>query len=129
MGRKPAGARILDDLVLRVTYVGLKARQHEYDFRQALRVMIGNLEEVLSCLAVFEPGLPQGRRAAESVKLKAVRLLDLCHAVPERFDDPNAWREAAQSILANYDQFRADAGRLYVIEVPGSGFNVLGAAL
>lgn len=129
MPRKRAGARMLDDLVLKVTYVGLKVCQNEADFREALRVLIGNLEEVMGCLAAFQAGLPQGRRLVESMKLKAIRLLDLCHAVPESFDDPNAWREAADRIKANYDQFRSDAGRLYSVEVAGSGFDVLSAAL
>jgi hypothetical protein len=129
MPNKPAGARILDDLVLKVSCVAMGLCQNEAEFREALRVLVNNLQEVMGCLSAFQPGLPQGRRAAESMKLKAVRLLELCHAVPESFDDPNAWREAAARIKANYDQFRADAGRLYLMEVPGSGFDVLGAAL
>ena len=129
MGRKTARGKILDDLVLRVSYVALSACQDEREFREALGVLVSNLEEVMRCLAAFPAGFPQGRRLVETMKLKAVRLLDLCHAVPESFDDPNAWREAAVGIKANYDQFRADAGRLYLVEVPGSSFDVLGAAL
>jgi hypothetical protein len=63
------------------------------------------------------------------VKTKATRLKDLCAALPESFDEPEGWRNAALHIIVNYEQFRIEAGMLYQLMVPGARFGVLRAAL
>lgn len=119
----------LDDLVLKVRHVDLRVVENETEFRESLEALFANLEAVLDFLGGFQPKTQRGRRVADDVKLKAVRLRELCRAVPARFDDPNAWHAAAARIMANYDLFRSDAGHLYELEVPGAGFAVLAAAL
>ena len=61
--------------------------------------------------------------------MKAASMRNLCAAIPETFDHPEQWREAAVLIVANYEQFRIEAGLLYLLVVPGSSFAVLRAAL
>ena len=63
------------------------------------------------------------------MKTKATRLRELCAAVPETFDDPEGWRPIAKHIMVNYEQFRIEAGLMYRLAVPGSGFGVLRSAL
>lgn len=129
MGRKPARKRPLDDLVLKVCHLELSECRDFAEFKECIRLMVGNLEETLTALACYEPPDRRVRRAAEGVKLTAVRLLQLCRAVPESFDDPEKWREVAMHIIANYEQFCIAAGRLYQLAVPRSSFEVLRAAL
>jgi hypothetical protein len=61
--------------------------------------------------------------------MKAASLRTFCAVIPESFDHPEKWREVAIHIIANYEQFRIEAGLLYQLAVPGSGFAVLRAAL
>lgn len=119
----------LDDLVTRVYHLELSECRNFAEFQEGVQLMLRNLDEVLQALGCYVSAEPRLRRAADRVKLKAVRLRSLCVAIPASFDDPEGWRFAATQIIANYEQFRIDAGLLYRLAVPGSSFGVLRAAL
>lgn len=118
----------LDDLVLRVYHLELSECRDWAEFKEGVRLMMHNLDEVLSALGCDLSAEHRVRRTVDRVKLNAVRLRNLCAAAPESFDDPERWREVAAHIIVNYEQFRIEAGLLYQLVVPGS-FAVLRAAL
>jgi hypothetical protein len=119
----------LDDLVVRVYHLELKECRDEAEFRDAVQLVLRNLDEVLDALSSYRPSDRRIFRAVDRLKLKVVHLRNLCTAVPESFDDPERWRQAAIHVAANYEQFRIEAGLLYQLAVPGSSFGVLRAAL
>jgi len=119
----------LDDLVVRVYHLELLECQDNSEFQDALRLMQHNLNEVMAALGGDISEEKRIRRAGNRVKARATRLKELCSAVPESFDDPQGWRPIAEHIMVNYEQFRIEAGLLYRLAVPGSGFGVLRAAL
>ena len=119
----------LDDLVVRVYHLDLSDCDSLAEFKEGVRLMLKNVEEVLSALSSYFPEDRRVLRAAERVTLQATRLRNLCVAVPETFDDPEAWREIAGHVIANYEQFRILAGLLYQLAVPYATFGVLRAAL
>jgi hypothetical protein len=91
--------------------------------------MTHNLEQTLMALAGLELSDAQVRRAANQVKLSALRLLDMCREVPEALQGPEDWRHRMATIMATYEQFRNQAGRLYRLAVPAAAFNLLRLAL
>ena len=119
----------LDDLVVRVYHLELLECEDNSEFQDALRLMQHNLNEVMAALGGDISEDKRIRRAVNRVKVKAMRLKELCAAVPESFDDPQGWRPMAEHIMVNYEQFRIEAGLLYRLAVPGSGFGVLRSAL
>jgi hypothetical protein len=119
----------LETLVRKVCHVDLSECRDFAEFKEGIEAMVKNLEETLAVLGCCNFSIPRIRRAADMVKLKAVRLLDLCRAVPESFDDSEKWREMAIVIIANYEQFRIEAGHFYRLAVPNSTFDVLRSAL
>lgn len=121
--------RRLDGLVRKVSHIELSECSDFAAFRIGVQAMIRNLEESLSVLNCCKFSAPQVRRTAEALKLKAVRLLELCRAVPDSFEDPQNWREMANHIIANYEHFRIEAGHLYRLAVPSSSFGILRSAL
>ena len=127
--QKTGRQRPLDDLVLKVCHLELSECRDLAEFKEGIQVMTRNLEETLAALACYESPSARIRRAVESVKLKAVILLNVCRNIPKSFDDPEKWRETAINIIANYEQFRIEAGHLYQLAVPRSSFGVLRAAL
>jgi len=119
----------LDDLVVRVYHLELKECRDEAEFRDAIQLVLRNLDEVMDALSCYRPADRRIVRAVDTLKLKAAHMRNLCMAVPESFDDPERWRQVAIQVAANYKQFRIEAGLLYQLAVPGSGFGVLRAAL
>lgn len=119
----------LDDLVVRVYHMELNECRDEAEFREGLRLVLRNLDEVLDALCFYQPVERRIQRAVDRVKLKATHMRNICTAVPESFDSPEGWRPVAENIMVNYEQFRIEAGLLYRIAVPGSSFGVLRAAL
>lgn len=119
----------LDDLVVRVYHLELKECRDEAEFRDALQLVLRNLDEVMDALSFYRPVDRRIVRAVDRLKLKAAHMRNLCTAVPESFDHPEGWRQVAIQVAANYEQFRIEAGLLYQLAVPGSGFGVLRAAL
>lgn len=119
----------LDDLVLRVYHLELSECRNETEFRDAIRLMQRNLDEVMDALGCDLSRDRRIRRAVDRVKQKATHMRVLCLAVPETFDNPEGWRATAEYIMVNYEQFRIEAGLLYRLAVPGSSFAVLRAAL
>lgn len=119
----------MDDLVVRVYHLDLAECRDCEEFKEGVRLMVHNLDEVLETLGCDLSGNQRVRRAIDRVKTKATRLKDLCAAIPESFDDPEGWRNVASHIIVNYEQFRIEAGMLYQLVVPGSRFGVLRAAL
>jgi hypothetical protein len=119
----------LDDLVVRVYHLELKECRDEAEFKDAIQLVLRNLDEVMDTLGWYRPAGRRIMRAVDRLKLKAFHLRNLCTAVPESFSDPEEWRQVAIDIAANYEQFRIEAGLLYQIVVPGSSFGVLRAAL
>ncbi|HZD95483.1 MAG TPA: hypothetical protein VE133_14570 [Candidatus Sulfotelmatobacter sp.] len=119
----------LDDLVARVYHLELSECRDLLEFKEGIRLLLRNVDEVLDTLCCYRPEERRVRRAVERVKQRAVTLRNLCSAIPETFDGPEGWRRAADYILANYEQFRVEAGLLYQIAVPGASFGVLRAAL
>ncbi|HZI57243.1 MAG TPA: hypothetical protein VFF39_10730 [Verrucomicrobiae bacterium] len=119
----------LDNLVVRVYHLELKECRNEAEFRDAIRLVLRNVDEVMDALCGYQPAERRIGRAADRVKMKAVSMRKLCAAIPESFDDPEGWRQVAVHIIANYEQFRIEAGLLYQLAVPGSSFGVLRAAL
>jgi hypothetical protein len=116
-------------LVLEVWHVELSACEDYPEFREGVRRMTHNLELTLAALAGVELSHVHIRRAADQVKLSALRLLDLCRELPEALQGPEDWRHRMTTIMATYEQFRNDAGRLYRLAVPAAAFNVLRLAL
>jgi uncharacterized UPF0160 family protein len=119
----------LDDLVVRVYHLELKECRDEAEFRDALQLVLRNLDEVMDALSFYQPSDRIIFRAVDRMKVKVLHLRNLCTAVPESFDDPEEWRQVAVHIADNYEQFRIEAGLLYQLAVPGSSFGVLRAAL
>src|SRR6476620_5273547 len=107
VGRKAAHRDPLDALVLEVWHVELSTCEEYAEFREGVRRMTHNLELTLAALAAHI------RRAADQLKLSALRLLDLCRELPEALQGPEDWRNRMVAILAMYEQFRNEAGRLY----------------
>ncbi|HET9183309.1 MAG TPA: hypothetical protein VFP59_14320 [Candidatus Angelobacter sp.] len=128
-GAKAAVHGPLDELVLKVTHLELAECATLAEFKEGVQTMIRNLEATLAALGVYTPCDKQVRRAAEKVKLKALRLLKLCRDMPKCFDDSEKWRETAATMIVNYEQFRIEAGHFYQLAVPRSSFGVLRAAL
>ena len=127
--RKVAKQTPLRDLVLKVYHLELSECQTFDDYKEAIRLMVNNLEEVLQALACLAPPNRRSERAADLLKLKAARLLKLCSEMPEAENGSEEWRHIARNIVVNYEQFRIEAGMLYEMFVPGSSFSVLRAAL
>jgi len=119
----------LDDLVVRVYHMELNECRDEAEFREGVRLVLHNLDEVLDALCFYRPPDRKIERAVDRVKLKVAHMRNLCAAVPESFDNPEGWRSVAENIMVNYEQFRIEAGLLYRLAVPGSSFGVLRAAL
>jgi hypothetical protein len=119
----------LNDLVVRVYHLELLECQDNSEFQEGIRLMRHNLNEVLRALGTDLSEDRRIRRAIDRVKIKATHLRELCATVPESFDDPEGWRPAAENIMVNYEQFRIEAGLMYRLAVPGSGFGVLRSAL
>lgn len=119
----------LDDLVVRVYHLELKECRDWAEFKDAIKLVLRNLDEVMDTLGCYRPADRRIVRAVDRLKLKAVHMRNLCTAVPESFEDPEDWRQVAIHIAANYEQFRIEAGMLYQLAVPGSSFGVLRAAL
>lgn len=129
MGRKSALQKPLDELILKVHYVELLECRNFEEFKEALRVMMRNMEATLDTLNNYDPDEPRVRRSANNVKKMALRLIQMGRAMPGSFPHPEQWREAAVNIAANYEQFRIEAGHLYQAAVPGASFPVLRSAL
>lgn len=119
----------LRDLILKVYHLELSACQTFDDYKEAIRLMVKNLEEVLQALACFAPPNRRIERAADLLKLKAAHLLKFCSEMPEAENGSQEWRRIARDIVVNYEQFRIEAGMLYQLVVPGATFSVLRAAL
>ncbi len=126
---KPWQERWLDDLVCQVYHVNLSQCRDYEEFRARLGFMMRNLEQLTSALGGELPLDARIRRAAESLKIKAGRLLARCRAVPDSFAAPEEWRAAAAQLVINYEVLRFEAGRLYQLVVPRSPFGVLRSAL
>jgi hypothetical protein len=121
--------RWLDDLVCQVYHVNLSQCRDFEEFKGHLGFMMRNLRQVSDSLGGALPLNLRIRRAAESLKSKADRLLALCNAVPESFDAPEEWRAVAGQLGVNYEILRFEAGYLYQLVVPKSPFGVLRSAL
>jgi hypothetical protein len=128
MGRQKV-TRKMNDLVRRVYNVDLWDCQSYDQFKKGLVRIMHNLDVLLEAFADWRPSDPRARRAVEDVKLKATRLLRLCREAPSEFEHPEDWRQAARQIIASYEVLRDDAGRLYELMVPRSGYGVLRTAL
>jgi hypothetical protein len=127
--QKVARQRPLRDLILKVYHLELSECTTFDDSKEAIRLMLKNLEEVLQALACFAPPDRRIERAADLLKLKATRLLKLCSEMPEAENGSQEWRQIARNIIVNYEMFRIEAGMLYELVVPGATFSVLRAAL
>ncbi|MGH9637560.1 MAG: hypothetical protein ACRD72_22220, partial [Candidatus Angelobacter sp.] len=77
VSRKAAHRDPLDALVKEVWHVELSACEGYAEFREGVRRMTHNLEQTLAALAGLELSNAQVRRAANQVKLSALRLLDM----------------------------------------------------
>ena len=53
----------------------------------------------------------------------------MCREVPEALQGPEDWRHRMATIMATYEQFRNQAGRLYRLAAPAAAFNLLRWAL
>jgi hypothetical protein len=129
VSRRDASRDRLDALALQVWHVELSACQNYAEFREGVQRMMENLDLTLAALAVLELSGAPIRRAADQVKLSALRLFDLCREVPEALQGPEQWRNIMNTIVANYEQFRIEAGHLYRLAVPAAAFNMLRLAL
>jgi hypothetical protein len=119
----------LDDLVVRVYHLELSECKDFTEFKESVQLLLKNVDEVLDTLGCYQPIEHRVSRAIDRVKKRAISLKNLCSEIPESFDDPEGWRGIAAQIIANYEQFRIEAGLLYQIAVPGASFGVLRAAL
>lgn len=129
VSRRPAHRDPLDALVQKVWHVELSACEDYAEFRERVRRMTDNLDLTLAALAGLELSNAHVRRAADQVKLSALRLLDMCRKLPDALQGPEDWRHRMATILATYEQFRNEAGRLYRRAVPAAAFNLLWWAL
>ena len=129
VSRKAAHRDPLDALVRDVWHVELSACEHYAEFREGVRHMTHNLELTLAALAGLDLSDRRIRRAADQVKLSALRLLNLCREIPQALQGPEDWRHRMATIMATYEQFRNEAGRLYRLAVPAAAFNLLRMAL
>lgn len=127
--RKVARQTPLRDLVLKVHHLELAECETFEDSKEAIRLIVENVEAVLQALACFAPPNRRIERAANLLKLKGARLLKLCSEMPEEENGSQEWRRIARAIIVNYEQFRIEAGMLYQLAVPGATFSVLRAAL
>jgi len=119
----------LEDLVVRVDHMELTECRDEAEFRECVQLVLRNLDEVLDALCFYRPPDRRIERAVDRVKLKASHMRNICAAIPESFDHPEARRPVAEHIMINYQLFRIEAGQMYRLAVPGSGFGVLRSAL
>ena len=129
VSRRSAHRDPLDALVLEVWHVELSACEHYAEFREGVRRMTHNLELTLAAVGGLELSDIHIRRAADQVKLSALRLLELCRELPEALHGPEDWRHRMKSIMEMYEQFRNEAGHLYRVAAPAAAFNVLRVAL
>ena len=129
VSRRSAHRDPLDALVLEVWQVELSACEDYAEFREGVRRVTHNLELTLAALAGLDLSDIHIRRAADQVKLSALRLLDLCRELPEVLHGPEDWRHRMTTLMARYEQFRNEAGHLYLVAVPAAAFNVLRLAL
>jgi hypothetical protein len=129
VSRKAAHRDPLDALVREVWHVELSACEDYAEFREGVQRMTHNLELTLVALAGLQLSDVHIRRAADQVKLSALRLLDLCRELPEALQGPEDWRHRMTTIMATYEQFRNEAGHLYRLAVPAAAFNLLRLAL
>jgi len=129
VSRRPAHRDPLDALVQKVWHVELSACEEYEKFKEGVRHMTDNLELTLAALAGVELSDARIRRAADQVKLSAVRLLALCRELPEALPGPEDWRQRMTTIMGMYEQFRNEAGHLYRLAVPAAAFNLLRLAL
>lgn len=129
VSRRAAHRDPLDALVLEVWHVELSACEDYAEFREGVRRVTHNLELTLAAVAGLDLSDIHIRRAADQVKLSALRLLDLCREVPEALPGPEDWRHRMTAIMAMYEQFRNEAGHLYQVTAPAAAFNVLRLAL
>lgn len=129
VSRKAAHRDPLDALVLEVWHVELSACETYPEFREGVRHVTHNLKLTLAAVARLDLSDRRTRRAADQVKLSALRLLDMCREVPEALQGPEDWRHRNATIMATYEQFRNEAGRLYRLSVPAAAFNLLRMAL
>ena len=119
----------LEDLVVRVYHLELLECRDAAEFKECVRLVLRNVDEVLDALCFYRPPDKRIQRAVDRVKMKAAHMRNLCTAVPESFDSPDGWRSVAENIMVSYEQFRIEAGLMYRLAVPGSSFGVLRAAL
>lgn len=119
----------LKDLVVRVYHLELLECRDEAEFREGIRLLLHNLDEVLDALCFYRPPDRRTQRAVDRVKLKAAHMRNLCTSIPESFGSPEGWRPVAENTMVNYEQFRIEAGLMYRLAVPGSSFGVLRSAL
>jgi len=129
VSRKGGHRDSLDALVREVWHVELSTCEDYTQFRQGVRRMTDNLELTLAALAGVELSDARIRGAADQLKLSALRLLALCHELPEALEGPEDWRNRLAAILAMYEQFRNEAGHLYRLAAPAAAFNLLRIAL
>jgi hypothetical protein len=129
VSRRAAHRDPLDALVQKVWHVELSACENYAEFREGVRHMTDNLELTLAALAGLERSDARIRRAADQVKLSALRLLGLCRELPEALEGPEDWRHRMAAILAMYEQFRNEAAHLYQLAAPAAAFNLLWLAL
>jgi hypothetical protein len=129
VSRKAAHRDPLDALVREVWHVELSACEDYTEFREGVRHMTDNLELTLAALAGLDLSDVHIRRAADQVKLNALRLLGLCRELPEALQGPEDWRHRMAAILAMYEQFRNEAAHLYQLAAPAAAFNLLRLAL
>src|SRR3954471_3959534 len=92
----------LDDLVVRVYHLELLECQDFDEFKDAIRLMRRNLDEVIDALACDFSTDRRVQRALDRVKKKTARMKELCATIPESFDDPQGWRTLAEHIMVNY---------------------------
>ncbi|HET9164400.1 MAG TPA: hypothetical protein VFP11_00275 [Candidatus Angelobacter sp.] len=129
VSRRAAHRDPLDALVREVWHVELSACEGYEEFREGVRRMTHNLELTLVALAGLKLSNIHIRRAADQLKLSSLRLLEMCREVPDALQGPEDWRHTMTTIMANYEQFRNQAGRLYRLAVPAAAFNLLRTAL
>ena len=86
----------LDDLVVRVYHLELKECRDEAEFKDAIQLVLRNLDEVMDTLGCL-PACQAGgiMRAVDRLKLKAFPYARSFRGLPESFGDPEEWRQAA----------------------------------
>src|SRR5215467_4262908 len=88
----------LNDLVVRVDHLELLECEDFDEFKDAVRLMRHNLDEVIDALACDLSRDRRVQRCIDRMKLKAARMKALCADIPESFDDPQGWRPMAEQI-------------------------------